>query len=71
MSRSVVYYSNGYIHREVIYLIPILLVASIAGTGIGKWALSYVSDGQFRKVVLLMILGIGLVTIGKTSGLFH
>lgn len=66
MSRSVVYYSNGYIHREVLYLIPALLFASIAGTGLGKWLLNYVSDSQFRRLVLLLIFVIGWVTVGRT-----
>lgn len=61
LSRSVVYYSNGYMHANAFYIIPGLLVASIAGTGIGKWILEYVSDDQFRRLVLFLILIIGLL----------
>lgn len=64
-SRSVVYFANGYMHREHLYLIPILLGVSIAGTWIGKKVLEHVSDELFRKIVLIFVLVTGLVTLGK------
>ncbi|MGS2765006.1 sulfite exporter TauE/SafE family protein [Sinomicrobium sp. M5D2P9] len=63
MSRSVVYFFNGYIHRHDLYLIPILTVVSIAGTYIGKRILNRVTHDQFRGFVLFLILVIGLATI--------
>lgn len=64
-SRSVVYYLNGYIHRDAWLLLPGLLLASVAGTFTGKQILRKVSEQQFRVLVLLLILMTGLVTLGK------
>ena len=64
-SRSVVYFLNGYVHKHDLYLIPILLVVSIAGTFIGKKILTRVSEQQFKSIVLFLILIIGLVTLFK------
>lgn len=63
-SRSVVYFSNGYMHKHDLYLAPILLVVSIVGTYIGKKILSRFSQEQFKFIVLLLILLIGLITLG-------
>jgi uncharacterized protein len=64
-SRSVVYYSNGYMHKDDLYLIPILLVVSIIGTFIGKKILTRMSDHQFKSVVLLLIFITGIITLVK------
>jgi hypothetical protein len=64
-SRSVVYFFNGYMRKDLIYLIPILLLVSIAGTYIGKKILINVSDIQFKYIVLLLILLTGIVTLFK------
>lgn len=62
LSRSVVYYNNGYIDKSLLYLIPILLVISIIGTYIGKKILNTISQDQFRTFVLVLILLIGIST---------
>lgn len=62
-SRSVVYYINGYMHKEYFYLVPILLVVSILGTWIGKKILDQISQEQFRNFVLFLILGIGIASV--------
>ncbi len=62
-SRTVIYYFNGYIRKELLYLIPILIVVSILGTWIGKKILNRISQDQFRKFVLFLILGIGIATL--------
>lgn len=64
-SRSVVYVSNGYVHKHDLYLIPILLVVSLIGTFIGKKALSLFTDKQFKYIVLGLILLVGLVSLSK------
>jgi len=61
-SRTVVYGLNGYIHKDDLYLIPILLVVSIIGTFIGKKILEKVSEEQFKKTVLILILITGIIT---------
>jgi uncharacterized membrane protein YfcA len=65
MSRSVVYFFNGYVHNDDLYLIPILLVVSILGTFLGKKILTKVSEKQFKTMVLILILVTGLVSISK------
>lgn len=64
-SRSVVYTLNGYVHYHDLYLIPILLVVSIAGTWIGKKILDHISQEQFKSTVLVLILITGIITLGK------
>lgn len=62
-SRSVVYFSNGYIHKHDYYLIPILLIVSIIGTFIGKKLLNRFSDIQFKYIVLSLVLITGIITL--------
>ncbi len=63
LSRTVVYFFNGYIHRHDLYLAPLLLVVAIVGTWIGKKILHHFSQEQFRIFVLVLILLIGIVSI--------
>lgn len=62
-SRTIVYYFNGYMRKDLLYLIPILIVIGIVGTWIGKKILNKISQDQFRNIVLILILGIGLASI--------
>ncbi|WP_445381749.1 sulfite exporter TauE/SafE family protein [Robiginitalea sp. IMCC43444] len=62
-SRSIVYAYNGYIHKHDLYLIPILIVVSIVGTYLGKLILNKISQDQFRKFVLFLLLFIGVLTL--------
>ena len=62
-SRTIVYYLNGYMRKDLLYLIPILIVVSILGTWIGKQILNKMSQEQFRYIVLILILGIGIASI--------
>jgi uncharacterized membrane protein YfcA len=62
-SRTIIYYFNGYMRKEHLYLVPILLVVSVLGTWIGKKVLDKISQEQFRSFVLLLILGIGIVSV--------
>lgn len=64
-SRGVVYYLNGYVHNHDLYLIPILLVVSIAGTYTGKKILQRVSEKLFKSIVLILALITGIVTLSK------
>lgn len=64
-SRSVVYYLNGYVHQNDMYLIPILLLVSFVGTFIGKRLLNKFTKEQFKTSVLVLILITGLITIYK------
>jgi uncharacterized membrane protein YfcA len=65
LSRSAVYVANGYVQPKDFYLIPLLLVVSVLGTYLGKRILVKLSDTHFRKIVLVMILVTGLITLAK------
>ena len=64
-SRAVVYWSNGYVHKHDLYLIPGLIVASIVGTYIGKKLLTKISAEHFRVIVLVLVLITGVSSIIK------
>jgi uncharacterized membrane protein YfcA len=63
LSRGVVYFSNGYIHRHDLYLIALLLVVSVAGTFAGKRLLKHINESQFRSFVLVLIFLIGVFSL--------
>ncbi|MFL5752950.1 MAG: sulfite exporter TauE/SafE family protein [Bacteroidia bacterium] len=65
LSRSLVYFSNGYIHQHDLYLVPILLLVSIVGTFAGKKLLRLFSEQQFKYTVLSLILIVGIITLLK------
>jgi uncharacterized membrane protein YfcA len=62
LSRSAVYAVNGYVHWHDLPVILVLLFVSIVGTYLGKKILKIISEENFRIIVLLMILGIGIFT---------
>jgi len=64
-SRSVVYAYNGFIHKDDLYLIPILFIVSVIGTLIGQQILKKMTSNQFKTIVLLLILGTGIFTMVK------
>jgi hypothetical protein len=66
LSRSIVYFSNGYMHKHDYYLIPILLIVGILGTFIGKKLLSRFSETQFKYTVLILVIITGVVTLVKS-----
>lgn len=62
-SRTIVYYLNGYMKYEHIYIVLILVVVGIFGTWIGKLILNRISQAQFRGFVLFLILAIGVLSV--------
>lgn len=65
VSRTFVYYDNGYIHGHDLKYVPFLVVIGIVGTFLGKKLLHFIPQSRFRKVSLILILVIGLVTLIK------
>lgn len=65
LSRTVVYYNNGYIHEHDLIYVPFLIVIGVLGTWIGKKVLKYVPQEKFRRLSLFLVLIIGLVTVVK------
>jgi uncharacterized protein len=66
-SRTVVYFQNGYIKKEVWFYLPFLLVIGFIGTYIGKRLLKYLPQEKFKNLSLLLILVIGIITLLKFS----
>ncbi len=64
-TRTIVYYQNGYIQKEELVYLPYLIVIGILGTYLGKRLLAYIPQDRFKRLSLLLILLIGLVTLGK------
>lgn len=71
VSRSAVYLSYGYFDKQYWYLIPLLLVISFFGSLVGKKLLNRIPQEKFKKLVLFLILGIGLILLYKESHHFN
>jgi uncharacterized protein len=67
LSRTVVYYYNGYMKAEHLYLVAFLMLVGIAGTWTGKRILNAMTHEQFRYIVLYLILGIGIASVVMPS----
>ncbi len=63
LSRTVVYYQNGYIKKDILIYIPFLLVIGFVGSYIGKRILKYIPQEKFKSISLVLVLLIGIVTI--------
>jgi uncharacterized membrane protein YfcA len=64
VSRSVVYWQNGYIHQHDLIYLPVLFVIGVIGTWMGKKILVHIPQSTFRRISLLLILLIGIITLG-------
>ncbi|TJY36031.1 sulfite exporter TauE/SafE family protein [Pontimicrobium aquaticum] len=62
-SRTIVYFFNGFITKEILIYIPFLIVISIIGTYLGKLLLRRISQDTFKRMSLYLILMIGLATL--------
>jgi uncharacterized membrane protein YfcA len=65
LSRTIVYYYNGYIHKDDYFLIPFLIFVGFIGSYIGKLILVNISEERFRKIVLGLVFIIGLISLIK------
>ncbi|PKP18403.1 MAG: hypothetical protein CVU07_02100, partial [Bacteroidetes bacterium HGW-Bacteroidetes-23] len=63
LSRTVVYYSNGYITRDILIYIPFLFIIGFVGSWIGQRILKYISQDYFKRISLFLILIIGLFSL--------
>lgn len=66
LSRTVVYFFNGYITKDILIYIPFLILISIVGTYLGKIMLTKITQTNFKKISLVLILIIGCITLIKT-----
>ena len=61
----IVYLRNGFLTSDFYWYVPGLLVMAFAGSYVGKVALKRIEQKNFRKIVLLLIFVIGLITLGR------
>jgi uncharacterized membrane protein YfcA len=64
-SRMIIYLRSGYLTQESYWLVPGLLLSAFAGSYVGKVLLNKIPQARFRKIVLLLVLIIGLTTLGR------
>lgn len=64
-SRSAVYASQGFMTTEVLTYLPVMAIASITGSWLGRWILRRTSQGVFRAVVLALVVAMGAVTLAR------
>ncbi|MEL0456127.1 sulfite exporter TauE/SafE family protein [Flavobacteriaceae bacterium SZ-1-7] len=64
-SRTVVYFLNGFISKDILIYIPFLFFIGIFGSYLGKLLLKRISQENFKRFSLILILLIGIVTILK------
>ena len=66
-ARSVVYIGNGYVHGHDLYLVPVLLIAAFVGTWIGKKIVTRIPQENFRTIVLVSILVVGILSLFQSK----
>lgn len=64
-TRTIVYFLNGFIKVEILIYVPFLVLIGWVGTWLGKRILNHIPQEKFKKITLLLILGIGIVTLIK------
>lgn len=64
-TRTIVYFQNGYIAKDILIYIPFLFVIGLIGTYLGKRILYHIPQDKFKNLSLALILLIGLITLGK------
>lgn len=63
LTRTFIYLGNDYLQAKEFSYIPMLIAVSFAGSWIGKRMLQEISQLMFRKIVLILIALIGIVSI--------
>lgn len=65
-SRTFVYYFSGYIKSELLIYLPFLLGIGFIGTYLGKRLLNHIAQENFKRISLLLIFIIGLITLANS-----
>ncbi len=63
LSRTAIYLQHDYMNASFWIYIPLLLVSSFVGSYLGKRALGKLTQTNFRSLVLVLILLMGIVTL--------
>ena len=59
---------SGFLAAESFWFVPALLAIAFAGSYAGKLLLNKIQQKTFRKIVLVLLLLIGLTTLGGFVG---
>lgn len=62
-TRSIVYVSSGYVNKSHLIYIPFLIIIGLGGTYIGKRILVHISQENFKRFSLILIVIIGIISI--------
>jgi uncharacterized membrane protein YfcA len=65
LTRSIIYLDSDYLKKGMFWYIPFLLIASFAGSYLGKQLLEKISQDQFRKILLGVIFVMGILLLIK------
>ncbi len=63
VARSVLYLNFGFLQKEYLWYVPLLVLAAFGGSYLGKLILAKLNQANFQKIVLYLILAIGLVML--------
>lgn len=69
LSRTIVYFFNGFMNKDSLLILPGLIVIAIIGTYLGKRLLVHLSQPNFRKLVLVIIICTSILQILKLLSL--
>ena len=63
VSRTIIYLKQDYFQWSMLWYIPLLLIAAVAGSYLGKLLLGKIDQGAFRKITLglIFLTGISLI----------
>src|SRR5437762_974024 len=64
-SRMIVYLRNGFLGAEAFWFVPALFAIAWVGSYTGKLLLNKIEQKSFRKIVLVLVLLIGLITLNE------
>jgi uncharacterized protein len=62
-SRTVVYFNNGYMSKDLLIYLPFLLAIGFVGSYFGKRILNYIPQTRFRVLSLVLVLIVGIITL--------
>lgn len=64
-SRALVYFYNGYMQTDRLWLVVPLVAVAAVGSWIGKVLLKRLDQAQFKRVVLVLVLAVGISGLVK------
>ncbi len=63
VSRAIIYINSDFMPKEMLWHIPLLVVAAFGGSYLGKRLLTKLSNDSFKKILLSMVFLTGLLLI--------